>query len=39
MIVIAIPVKTLELTRILLVDTTVAVQQDLLENNVKQVSL
>ena len=39
MIVLAIPVKILELVRILLADTTAAVQQDLLENNVKMVRL
>ena len=35
----AIPVKMPELARILLADTTAAVQQVLLENNVKQVSI
>ena len=35
----AILVKTMELARILLMDTTAAVQQVLLENSVKKVSL
>ena len=34
-----IPVKTMDLARILLVDTTAAVQQVLLENNVRKLSL
>ena len=34
-----IPVNTMELARILLMDTTAAVQQVLLENNVRKVSL
>ena len=35
----AIPVKTVELARTLLMDTSVAVQQVLLEQTVKKVSL
>ena len=34
-----IPVRTMELVQTLLVDTTVAVQQGLLENNARKVSL
>ena len=34
-----IPVNTMELARILLMDTTAAVQQVLLENNARKVSL